>query len=139
MSKSNRWRGHGLASKGELFVEDQLPEAPRRAASSPDYKADALCTQVHRVLDYVVGGELRDEALQDLVVVDVSPAGSCRRMRVVICTAGDVDCAVVLERLEAARGYLRVQIAQAIYRKRTPELVFEVLPPADAEPERWAQ
>ena len=98
-----------------------------RAASSPDPKADALCTQVRRVLDYVVGGELRDEALRDLVVVDVIPAGGCRRMRAVLRAAGDMDCAVALERLEAARGYLRVQIAEAIHRKRTPELVFEVI------------
>lgn len=59
-------------------------------------------------------------------------------MRVVIRTAGDIDCTVVLERLEAARGYLRVRIAKAIHRKRTAELVFEVLPPADGEAERWA-
>lgn len=139
MSKSNRRRGQWLAPKGELLAEDRLPEVALRAASNPDPKADALCTQVRRVLDYVVGGELRDEALRDLVVADVIPAGSCRRMRVVIRTAGDVDCAVVLERLGAARGYLRVQIAAAIHRKRTPELVFEVLPPADAEPEWWAR
>jgi ribosome-binding factor A len=139
MSKSNRRRAHERASEGEIFIEDQLSEASRRVASNTDYKTDALCTQVRRVLDYVVGGELRDEALRDLVVMDVSPAGSCRRMRVVIRTVGDVDCAVVLERLEAARGFLRVQIAEAIHRKRTPELVFEVLPPVESGGERWAQ
>ena len=88
------------------------------------------------MLDYVVGGELRDEALRDLVVVDVIPVGNCRRLRVLVRSAGEMDWKVVLERLEAARGYLRAQIADAIHRKRTPELIFEVLPPAGGEPER---
>jgi ribosome-binding factor A len=37
------------------------------------------------------------------------------------------DRAYRLRRLAAARGFLRAQIAAEIHRKRTPELVFELL------------
>ena len=32
-----------------------------------------------------------------------------------------------MARLAAARGFLRARVAQAIHRKRTPELAFELL------------
>ena len=60
------------------------PEAALRAAARSDPRAEALCTQVRRTLESVIPGELQDPALEDLTVVDVIPAPSMRRLRVVL-------------------------------------------------------
>ncbi len=74
--------------------------------------------------------ECRDEALTDLVVADVVPDPTVRRLRVWLlgpADMGEEDRERRLRRLAAARGFLRAGVAQAIHRKRTPELVFELL------------
>ena len=95
-----------------------------------DPKSLSLCAQARRALEYAIGGECRDEALCDLEVVEVMPDPTVRRLRVWLgCPAGldEDEQEYVLARLAAARGFLRARIAQAIHRKRTPELVFELL------------
>jgi ribosome-binding factor A len=85
-----------------------------------------LCAQAQRALEFAIGSECRDEALQDLVLVDVVPDPTVRRLRGP-AEMDEEDRARRLQRLVAARGFLRSQVAGAIHRKRTPELVFELL------------
>ncbi len=73
-----------------------------------DTKSLQLCAQARRALEVAIGAECRDEALLDLVLVDVVPDPTVRG-------------------LVAARGFLRAQVAAAIHRKHTPELVFELI------------
>ena len=89
-----------------------------------------LCAQARRALEFAIGSECRDEALQNLVLVDVIPDPTVRRLRVWLrgpAEMNEEDRAHRLRRLVAARGFLRAQVAGAIHRKRTPELVFELL------------
>ena len=92
-----------------------------------------LCAQARRALEHAIGHECRDEALSSLVVVDVIPDPSIRRLRVLMRGERDGNEEQVLGRLAAAKGFLRTHVAAAIHRKRTPELVFELLPGGDGE------
>lgn len=98
-------------------------------AASPelDIKARKLCAQVERALSGAIEEECGDAALRELTVVSVTPEPTMRRLRVWVVGPPEqtaADEGLVLERLEAARGFLRVRVAEAIHRKRTPELAF---------------
>jgi len=107
--------------------------------AKPDYKTEALCKLVRRVLGMTLSGECADPVLQGLIVDEVHPAPNAGRLlvRVVLRAAEDgPTVADVLVRLEKVRGLLRMRIAEASARKRTPELAFEVVPyglPAERE------
>jgi ribosome-binding factor A len=93
-------------------------------------KSDALCAQVRRALDVALAAECRDAALIDLIVLEVWPDPTPRRLRVWVQGPAGMnaeDRERVLRRLAAAKGFLRSQVAEAIHRKRTPELAFELI------------
>ena len=97
-------------------------------------KTGQLCQQVARTVDLLLA-EQSDDLLRDLHVVDVAPAPDESRLLVtvtpsVVAGAETVDPAAVLERLSAAAGMLRVEVAAAITRRRAPSLDFRyALPP----------
>jgi ribosome-binding factor A len=93
-------------------------------------KVDQLCRQVEERIGLVLAGEVDDPALQDLYVVEVVPEPGSGRLIVRLASPPGLaqpDVAEVLPRLDALRPYLRGEVAEAIHRKRTPDLVFEVL------------
>ena len=87
-----------------------------------------LCGQVMRTLSGVLA-EQRDEVLRDLLVSTVAPAGGGRLLvRVTLApSAAPREPAVILQRLAAAHGTLRAEVAAAINRRKAPELLFEVV------------
>ena len=92
----------------------------------PDYKTAALCKQVGRAVSLALAGECADPVLQGLQVEEVLAAPNAGRLLVRVRSAeSPVE---VLPRLEAVKGLLRASVAEAIARKRTPELMFEVMP-----------
>ena len=94
-----------------------------------DRKAQQLCAQAQRALAFAFESQCGDEVLAGLVVEAVVPMPTCARLLVVLRPYESVpDRDEVLRRLRAARGHLRAQVANAIHRKRTPELAFELLP-----------
>ena len=92
-----------------------------------------MCRQVQRRLDLALGSELADPVLQGLWInaVTPEPGGRTLLVEVVVPDVSRVD--VVLQHLNAARGLLRSEIAEAIHRKRTPHLRFIVIPPLEGE------
>ena len=93
-------------------------------------KVQQLCRQVEERLSLVLAGEVEDPALQDLYVVDVSPEPGSGRFIVRLARApGTAHHPIVtlLARLDALRSFFRGEIAAAIHRKRTPDLVFQIL------------
>jgi ribosome-binding factor A len=122
-------------SKAMRWAKYALPEAAFAAASSASPKSLQLCEQARRALEFAFLHECRDEVLADLAVIAVMPDPGIRRLRVWLRGPADMDeetrCHIV-ERLGAARGFLRAQIAAAIHRKRTPDLAFELLRGLDA-------
>jgi ribosome-binding factor A len=72
-------------------------------------------------------GESEDEALHELMVVSVVPAPDAGRLLVsVIPVDGKIDLPHTLARLQAARGWLRSEIAASIHRRKAPDLLFHV-------------
>lgn len=98
--------------------------------ASAQRKVQQLCRQVEERLGLVLAGEVEDPALQDLYIVDVTPEPGGGRMVVRMARApgtADVSPADIVARLEALRPFLRTEIAAAIHRKRTPDLIFQIL------------
>ena len=83
-----------------------------------------LCRQVARTLGEALAG-CADEVLQNLHVVGVVPAAGGGRLLVTLATSRPDDRTE--RHLARAYGLLRSEVAAAINRRRTPELVFRVV------------
>lgn len=90
------------------------------------WKAQRLCRQVEEVLALALAG-CGDAALLGVRVRGVAPAPTPGRLLVLI-EAPDTEPIEALRALGRAQGLLRREIAAAIRRKRTPELVFRWAP-----------
>ena len=110
--------------------------SPRRGRSAshtpqrPDRKTMQLCSQVQRTLDQVLSGELDDDRLRDVYVVQVTPAPDANCLLVTVAPLGfakDFRPDEVMARLAANSGRMRSELARAINRKKTPELLFRVV------------
>lgn len=135
-------RGKGFALSlpcADLHADDGPGGRPASRSSrssgnpfnpKPDRKVLQLCGQVRRVLTCALTDGYGDPVLQSITVDAVTPAPDATRLRVTVLAPADVGRAAV-ERLGRARGRLRREVAEAIVRKRAPELVFHVIP-ADA-------
>lgn len=117
--------------------------SPRRGRPSsnqprrPDRKTLQMCSQVKRTLDQILSGELDDDRLRDVYVSEVTPAPDAHCLMVSVSPLGfakDFQPQVVLARLAEHSGYLRSELARAINRKKTPELMFRVVLAEDLPP-----
>ena len=103
--------------------------SPERGSSRRDHKALHLCRAAQRALSLALSGECGDDVLRSLCVHDVVPAPDASRLLVRLISppsAGQIDD--VYARLERVRPLLRRTVAQAVTRKRAPELSFVVMP-----------
>ena len=115
--------------------------SPRRGRSAsnrphrPDRKTLQVCSQVQRTLDQVLSGELDDDRLRDVYVAQVTPAPDANCLLVTVAPLGfakDFRPEEVMARLAANAGRMRSELARAINRKKTPELMFRVVLAEDA-------
>lgn len=85
-----------------------------------------VCRQVFDALTYALA-ELDDPAIDELVLVSVTPAPSAARVQVNLVPAhAGVDREAALARLAEIGPALRAEVAAEVTRKRVPELVFHV-------------
>jgi ribosome-binding factor A len=108
---------------------DPRLEARDENQKVPNRKALQLCRQVAHALGLALG-ECCDDVLRDLAVASVVPAPTSARLLATVyvaTSAGRVDAAAVLERLQKAQGLLRTEVAAAIHRRKTPELRYRVV------------
>jgi ribosome-binding factor A len=94
------------------------------ASASAERKCKQVCREVFRVL---AQAEPRDPLLLGLLVMEVAPAPDASRLAVRVLFGAGTDVDAVRAALARWKGGLRAEIAQALQRKRTPELVFDVL------------
>jgi ribosome-binding factor A len=149
----------------DLFADDmQNAEEIFRKSSrkKSDRHVQQLCRQVERTLGIVLGGEVADPVLQNLMIESVTPAPDAGRLLVRVYdpyrgTMGagpgaaepdrDAEAAIradleknsstqadILDRLNRVRGLLRREVAAAITRKRAPELIFQLVIPGEVRP-----
>lgn len=96
------------------------------------HKALQLCRQVGDTLSLVLAGEFADQRLHGLQVVSVDPAPDASQLCVSFRSEDAVDSEQIhqiLSRLAAVSGRLRCAVAEAIHRRRTPQLLFRVIGP----------
>jgi ribosome-binding factor A len=106
-----------------------------RPRSYDNRKQAQLCAQVAEVASLALGSS-RDPRLNQLFVhsVEASADGSRLIVNVVPADVADFDSLESLvATLDAARPWLRRQVAAEIYRKRTPEIRFQVVLNADPQ------
>jgi ribosome-binding factor A len=98
---------------------------------SIDRKTRQFCAQVQRSLTFLLESECSDDCLHGLYVESVSPHPNASRLLVAL-RPWNHDCAydlkTVLVRLSEVKGYWRSEVGSAINRKKTPDLVFQILP-----------
>jgi ribosome-binding factor A len=122
----------------ELREEDGLdPRLTRKKRTHPTRtRLGPLCKEVARALQLELSA-LSDDCLNELMVSEVVPAPDATRLRVTVqlrWSADDPHCRLVEDRLGRLNGYLRASVAQAITRKRTPELVFVAVSGLEVRP-----
>lgn len=94
-------------------------------------KLEQLCRQVEERLALVLAGEVDDPHVAALTPIAVEPEPGSGNLVVVLALppgAGAGEAARVARRLEVLRSFLRAEVASAIHRKRTPNLVFRIVP-----------
>jgi ribosome-binding factor A len=102
----------------------QKSQRPRWA----DHKTLRLCRQVLEALQIGLAGCAND-VLQQVVIASVDPGADPSRLDVTVELPADLNPAVAIARLEGAKGLLRSLAAEAISRKKVPDLVFRVARP----------
>jgi ribosome-binding factor A len=136
MAHDKRTREQMLAHCGEIRDEDGI--GPReffqtnRTNKKENRKAKQLCRQVAETLDQLLSGEVGDDILRGLRVMDVVPAPDASRLLVTLfadCDPTDFDRDQVELRLANFKGRLRCEIAGAITRRKTPTLAFNIVGP----------
>ena len=96
-----------------------------------DRKQLQLCKQAARALQTALSGECADPVLNQLEVVSVLPMRGGNLLEACVRQADDpppAEDAEVLARLQTVTGFLRAAVAEAIVRRRAPELRFTVMP-----------
>ncbi len=117
---------------GPLGPEDGVdPRTELRDRPRPVHnrKALQLCSQIAKTLHGALQGECDDEVLRDLLVQSVEPAPDSTRLLVTVSlspAAPERTPVEVLEHLHQAHGRLRSEIAAAIHRRKTPDLMFRL-------------
>ena len=102
----------------------------RRTHGRGDRKVRQLCRQVSHTLSYVLSGECDDDTLRSLYVESVDPAPDSSRLLVTVSSLDkedDTPAIDILTKLAAVTGKLRSEIAASISRRKTPELIFNVV------------
>jgi ribosome-binding factor A len=107
---------------------DDDPYSDRKRRRVADHKTLRLCRQVQEALQIGLAGECGDEVLQQLFVASVDPGADPSKLEVAVMLPGEVSPVDAFARLEKAKGLLRMLVAQAISRKKVPDLVFRAAP-----------
>ncbi len=86
-----------------------------------------LCAEVRRCLDLVLPEIMIQSGISVCEVLSVNPAPDISRLMVVVGV--DVEhLAVASQVLGLLKGRIRTDVAQAVHRKKAPDLSFEVVP-----------
>jgi ribosome-binding factor A len=91
------------------------------------YHRDRLSGAIREEIETILEGELRDPRIGLASVAGVLMAEDSRSARVLIHVDGDDDEAErTLEGLDAAKNFVRHELAERLHLRRPPELFFQV-------------
>jgi ribosome-binding factor A len=133
MSSRKRVRRDQCLFGGDRGPEDgidpRLPPRPGRRGG-PGRKSLQLCEQVARTLGIVLASECDDDVLRDAMVTEVIPAPDASCLLVTLAPYPSAEAwspVAVLERVHRHARHLRAEVAAAINRRKTPELIYRVM------------
>jgi len=118
-----------MATRKPVF-DDGSPADRSGGRRGNPRKTAQLCAQVRRALDLALLGDVEDPVIQDLVVESVEPTADDSRLFALFAAgteAGALEKAEVLTRLESQRPVLIRAVAEAIHRRKVPEIAFDVM------------
>ncbi len=110
----------------ELGPDDGMSshDLKRRERQTHHHRLKRLGGQVQRAARQALASST-DPLLHDLWVSRVTPAPDASRFRLWVEPLNpELDPALALARLHAARGWLRTEVARAVRRRRAPDLCF---------------
>ena len=109
-----------------LAPEVGVPINPlfKAPAWRPDRKALQLARQVREALMWVLGSATGDDRLAACSIEAVEPLPGGNRLLVKVGVPPGVPASEVSQRLSAAAPTLRTEVAQAITRRKVPELIY---------------
>ena len=91
------------------------------------YHRDRLSEALREEIETILEGELRDPRIGLASVSEVQMADDARSARVLITVAGDDDEAErTLDGLDAAKNFVRHELAERLRLRRPPELFFQL-------------
>ena len=91
------------------------------------YHRDRLSAVIREEIETILEGELRDPRIGLASVSEVQMAPDARSARVLVEVAGDdAEAERTLEGLDAAKNYVRHELAERLRLRRPPELFFQV-------------
>lgn len=96
-----------------------------------NHKAHQLCKQVMETINILLAGGLGDARLHQILVDSVTPAPDSTRLRISVRpmdSNSEYGLSEIQAALNEAHGLIRCEVAAAVQRKKTPELVFLVVP-----------
>lgn len=133
---SQRRRKISKQHSGQLNPDDGVDPryyfAVSRRANRNHRKAYQLCRQVADTLHYVLHGDGENELLSSLMVSQVLPAPDTARMLVIVQSdlpPHSYQPNEIIALLDSQVGRLRTEITRSINRKKTPQLIFQVVMP----------
>ena len=97
-----------------------------------NHKTLQLCRQIEQTLSYALADDPADDILLSLGIESVTPAPDASRVMVTVYIDdpdSDYEANEVLEHLTDNMDVFRDEIADAIHRRKLPELVFRVRRP----------
>lgn len=100
-----------------------------RGHSRRDRKVAQLCREIEQLLSMVFAGH-EDELLNDLMVDSVIPAPDASHLLVTVYYAGTdevADAKAIISRLNEERTALRTEVAQAVNRRKAPDISFRLI------------
>lgn len=121
MSRRDQRRTRGPLAGGIDPSAFESSVSERRA----ERKTRQLCREARDALSIALS-TLDDEVLLGAWVAEVLPGADASQLRVIVVAAADASTDDTLSALRRASGLLRSELAQALSRKRTPNLTFEV-------------
>ena len=127
-------RSHELLMIAQYLTKVASSAEPSQAeryltSMKPDRHTLQLCAQVAETLHLVLL-DSKDDDLRDLMVLDVIPISGAGTLlvRVSYSVQQNGDLPRVQQKLFDSAKALRQEVAASITRRRTPELLFQVVP-----------
>lgn len=91
----------------------------------PLIRAQRVSEALRIELTEMIAFELADPRVEGVMVNEVHVSPDLKKARVMVSVPVGVDTATVLEALNGARSFLRMQVAERLQLRRTPDLQFE--------------